>query len=102
MATYRDESERRQEVARWRASGQSVAAYCASHGMSEESLRRWRKEVERRSSSRAVEFVRVEVARRPAVRVLTLEVGQARLRVEPGFDPSLLREVVKALSLEPT
>jgi hypothetical protein len=98
MAGYRDESERREEVARWRTSGQSQAAYCASHGMSEESLRRWRKEVDGRSSSPVRRFVRVELARRPTQHGLTLEVGPARVRVEAGFDVELLRDVVKALS----
>jgi hypothetical protein len=28
---------------------------------------------------------------------LVLEVGQARVLVAPGFDPSLLRDVVRAL-----
>lgn len=87
---------------RWRASGQTVAAYCASHDMSEESLRRWRKEFERRPSQPAPEFVRVEVARRPVACGLTLEVGRVRLRVEPGFDEALLREVIKTLSAEAT
>jgi hypothetical protein len=101
MAGYRDESERRAEVARWHASGQTAAAYCASHGVSEESLRRWRKEAEGRSLSRAPKFVRVELARRPVEPGLTLEIGAARVRVAPGFDASLLREVVRALSTEP-
>jgi hypothetical protein len=98
MAAYRDESERRDEVARWRASGQSAAAYCAFHGMSAQSLRRWRKEVEGRPSSPAPGFVRVEVARHPLQCGLTLEVGRARLRVERGFDAELLRDVVEVLS----
>lgn len=102
MAGYRVESERRAEVARWRTSGQSAAAYCASHGISGESLRRWRKEFERPRSSTAPAFVRVELERRAPERGLTLEVGSARLRLEPGFDAALLREVVKALSLEAT
>jgi hypothetical protein len=66
--------------------------------MSEESLRRWRKEAEGRSSPPGPAFVRVEVARRPEEHGLTLEVGPARLRVEPGFDAGLLREVVEALT----
>jgi hypothetical protein len=76
-------------------------AYCASRGITEESLRRWRKEVDGRLSSPASpapRFVRVELARRPVQSGLTLEVGQARVRVEAGFDAELLREVVKALS----
>jgi len=86
------------EVTRWRASGQTAAAYCASHGMSEESLRRWRKEVEGRTAARAPKFVRMELARRPVEQGVTLEVGAAHLRVERGFDASLLREVVEALT----
>ena len=98
MGTYRDESERRAEVSRWHASGESVAAYCARHGMSEESLRRWRKEAERGSSTAPPKFLRVEMVRRPAQAGLTLEVGSARVRVEAGFDAALLRDVVSALA----
>jgi hypothetical protein len=102
MAGYRVESERRAEVARWRASGQSAAAYCAAHDISGESLRRWRKEFERPQPRTAPAFVRVELARRAPERALTLEVGRVRLRLEPGFDAALLREAVKALSVEAT
>ncbi len=102
MANYRDESERRAEVVRWRASGQTMAAYCASHGMSEQSLRRWRKELDGRLSPPTAASVRVELPRHVAQRGLMLEVGRVRLRVEPGFDGALLREVIKTLSAEAT
>ncbi|MBL0196374.1 MAG: hypothetical protein IPQ09_26430 [Myxococcales bacterium] len=41
--------------------------------------------------------MRLEVAPR-AVGGLVVEVGPAKVRVEPGFDAGLLREVVRALA----
>jgi hypothetical protein len=43
-------------------------------------------------------FARVVRSAARAGRALTLEVGRARVQVEPGFDAALLREVVSALS----
>lgn len=73
--------------------------YCATHGMSAESLRRWRSEAEGEGPV-AAEFVRVEVARRPEQRGLLVAIGRARVRVERGFDGALLRELVEALAAE--
>jgi hypothetical protein len=70
--------------------------------MSVGSLHRWRQEFEGRVLAPAPEFVRIEVAPRPPQRGLTLEIGPARVRVERGVDALLLREVVRALSGEPT
>jgi hypothetical protein len=96
MSSYRDESERRAEVLRWRSSGLSATRYCATHGISLQSLRRWRLEVDA-VPALARKFVRVELARATPVGGLTVEVGAARVRVENGFDAALLRSVVRAL-----
>ena len=100
MSGYRDESERRAEVLRWRASGLSATRYCAAHGVSLQSLRRWRKEVDG-EPAHGPRFVRVEVVRRPSKAGLTVAVGAARVYVEEGFSAELLGEVVRALSGEP-
>jgi hypothetical protein len=100
MAKHRSEAERRQEVARWRASGLSVMSYCSAHGMSAESLRRWREEADGRGAVRAPAFVRMDVVGRREGGGLVVEVGGVRIRVERGFDATLLREMVEALAGE--
>jgi hypothetical protein len=98
MSQHRDAAERRREVAEWRASGLSATQYAARRGYSVSSLRQWAKDVSRRGEEEgaAAHFVQLKVATtRPAV---TLEVGGARIVVEPGFDADHLRAVVAALA----
>ena len=46
-------------------------------------------------------FARLVPGERAAPSSLAIQVGEARLRVETGFDPELLRAVVLALSAAP-
>jgi transposase-like protein len=99
MARHRSEVERKREVERWRSSGVSVRDYCAAHGMSQESLRRWSLEVDAAGGAVAPTFVRVEVARGLRERGgLVVEIGRVRVRVERGFDGVVLRELVEVLA----
>jgi hypothetical protein len=98
MATYRNATERRQEVERWRTSGVSAREYCASHGMSLESLRRWALDVDAAGKALASKFVRVEVAGPRDAGGLVVEIGKVRVRVERGFDGVVLRELVEVLA----
>jgi len=102
MGQHRSVGERRQEVERWQASGLSPRRYAAAHGMSVTSLKRWAAAVEREGKPPAATFVRLQVSA-PAPRTrpgLVIEVGRARVRVEPGFDGVLLREIVATLGAE--
>ncbi len=87
----RSEQDRRAEVVAWRASGRTLAEFARQRGYSRSALEKWAR-AER--SGEGPEFVRLEVAR---VGGLTIEVGEARVRVERGFDAKLLLEVVAAL-----
>jgi hypothetical protein len=92
--------ERHREVERWQASGLSARRYAAAHGMSETSLKRWAAAVEADGEQPAATFVRLQVST-PGVRHgLVIEVGRARVRVEPGFNGVLLREIVATLGAE--
>ena len=71
----------------WRASGVSAAKYSEEHGLSKGSLCRWAAEVDGRGS-------RVRPAPEPRTAFMRLEVAP-KVRVEPGFDAGLLREVVR-------
>jgi hypothetical protein len=68
------------------------------HGFAPANLPRWAARLNEapNENERALTFVRLESAPRGAA--LVVEVGSARVRVEPGFDPALLRAVVTALT----
>ena len=94
----RGAAEQEREVDGWRASGLSPAQYAARRGYSIESLRRWTKTAGASRDLSAPQFVRLEIAASPKSRALVVEVGAARMLVEPGFDPEHLRAVVAALA----
>jgi hypothetical protein len=64
------------------------------------SLKRWVRCSPPRDESGQAEaprFVRLEVTPSTSARTLTVEVGEARIVVEPGFEAEHLRAVVAAL-----
>lgn len=82
-------------VAEFKASGQSVPAWCEDHGLKPHQLRYWlRKEKE---SSKPTEWIPLNPAGSSETAV-TLRVGHIALEVRPGFDPNLLLSVVKTLT----
>jgi transposase-like protein len=87
-------------VAEVRKTGESVRVVAERLGVTASSGYLWMKEAAAAGPSVPV-FARVVRASAASGRSLTLEVGRARVRVEPGFDAGLLREVVSALSDAP-
>ena len=91
-------------VARWRASGLSMAAYCRQHGLSYWMFVRWRQRIERtvttwRSSSvfRAATLIPV-VAPTPGGGAITIRLPDGiGIEVKPGFDAGVLNAVMRAL-----
>ncbi len=86
------------EVQAWRASGQSGASFARERGYSPATLYRWAKAADAAEPGSPA-FLRLEVASEQPSAELVVEVGEARVRVAPGFDAELLRAVVDALSL---
>ncbi len=87
-----------EEVATWRASGQSMARFASGRGYSRSSLEKWARELRElraRGSAAAPGLARVEIIASGGG--LVVEVGSARIRVSVGFDGGLLRQVVAAL-----
>jgi|SRR5450432_4395635 transposase-like protein len=89
-----------------RAGGQTVAAYCRDHGVSQASFFAWKRRL--RSPSQATEFVEVKTAGKanladadggegqtPAIEVFLC--GGRRLFLRRGFDRELLIELIHAL-----
>lgn len=112
---YLDEAGGRALVEAWRLSGLSGAAFCRQHNLRAQRLHYWRerlgypiKVVNEPSPVPAARpptpdgFVQMVVhgpAGPPPIHV-DIVVGGAIIRVEPGFDPALLRGVVGALGVE--
>jgi len=98
----RDEQKERQwqrRIEQWRASGLSVRAFCAHHGLATASFYNWRRVLQRRA------FVPVRVVADPMpAQTSALEVVLAdgrTVRVAPGFDTATLRQLLAVLEGRP-
>jgi hypothetical protein len=107
MPTLRPDPARerlwRKRLARWKASGLKVGAFCEREGVTPTALAHWRKEIAARDARREAAgplFVPVQVTPTPAPLEVSLP-GSRLVRVPPGFDPAHLRAVVAALEGPP-
>jgi hypothetical protein len=96
----RKEWEWRRRIDEWRASGLSVRAFCAQHGLATARFYAWRRVLERRAAEQPA-FVSVQVmadatpAQGSALEVVLLD-GRT-VRVAPGFDAAALRRLLAVL-----
>ena len=89
----------RERVGAWRASGLTAEAFASGEAFSASTLRWWSSRLGRAPSVTFLELLPRPSASAPeAPRDLVIEVGAARVRVAPGFDPTLLAGVVRALA----
>jgi hypothetical protein len=91
-------------IDQWRASGLSVRAFCARHGLATASFYNWRRLLQRRAAAQPPAFVPVQVvADAPSDRTGALEVALLNgrtVRVAPGFDAPTLRRLLAVLEGE--
>lgn len=114
MKTRRSAAQWAELIAAWDSSGLSAEAFASERGLVEGTLRWWKAELESRArgetrrrpprrEDRPVEAVRLARVVRQASGGsassggIVVQVGAARVVVEGGFDPRLLRELVAAL-----
>jgi hypothetical protein len=94
----------RKRLARWKASGLKVGAFCAREGVTPTAFAHWRKAIRTRDARRAEAadplFVPVRGAPAPAPLEVGLPGGRV-IRVPPEFDVAHLRAVVAALEGPP-
>lgn len=95
----------RRAIARWQRSGLSVRAYCIQERLSEPSFYAWRRELARRDrhaeqTATSAIFVPVRVSELPAAIEIVVS-KEPIVRVRPGFDAAMLRQVLAALTEEP-
>lgn len=95
-ATPATEARWRERVRAWRASGQTAMEFARGRDFAVGTLRYWSCRLGR---EHAPTFVRLvpKASSAPVAADLVIEVGGARVRVRPGFDPALLAQVVRAL-----
>jgi hypothetical protein len=108
-----DEAGGRSLVEAWRSSGLSGAAFCRQHNLRAQRLHYWRERLG--YPIKVVGDARRPVAPRPpttdgfvqvvvgpvaptATTHVDIVVGDAVVRVRPGFDASLLREVIRVMA----
>lgn len=89
----------RERVGAWRASGLTADAFASDQPFSAGTLRWWSSRLGQAPSPTFLELVPRPATSAPEPpRDLVIEVGTARVRVAPGFDPTLLAAVVRALA----
>lgn len=87
-------------IADFKASGQTQIQWCEANNLKLHQFRYWLYKIEKKkSSSSKTEWISVTVedTAQTASETVQIKVDQAIIEVKPGFNPSFLREVVKAL-----
>lgn len=92
----------RGHVEGWKGSGQTVAAYCRSHELSESGFHFWKGELNRRDEGAGVSspaaFVELRVPEPAREASIEIAVSGTRwVRVRPGFDEETLARVLAML-----
>jgi hypothetical protein len=85
-----------ERVSAWKESGESTEVFARGRGFSGSSLRNWTRRLAPSKPPRFLKLVPKASAVAPPPTLL-VEIGEAKVRVVPGFDPSLLEQVVRAL-----
>ena len=93
-------------LADFRASGESVKAWCERHQIPKDQMYRWRQKLAKAEQSATlpqwlslnlVDSAPAEPTPANAPDPILVHVCLARIEVRPGFDPAFVAEVVKAL-----
>ena len=84
-------------ITQFQASGMSMAAWCRENNVKVHQLR-YRLHKEARTESKLKSTWLPLLPEVPETSALLIKVGPARIEVRPGFDPNLLRTVVRTLS----
>lgn len=85
-------------IAEFKASGQSVNAWCTEHNVSSQQLWYWlKKERQQESTEKTVSWLPVNISNSGLPSSLFVRVGEVTIEVNPGFNPKLLLEIVNTL-----
>jgi hypothetical protein len=94
-------------LAEFESSGLTVREFCRKQGLVFHQFKYWKQKLQDDSVAPSPRFAKVvakgdsRVARAVVADCLTVEVGNIRIGVRPGFDRSLLRELLQVLGDAP-
>lgn len=94
------ERDRSKFLTEMHRSGEAVWSVASRLGLSKSAAYRWWSAEQQNGPGSAIQFAPLVRSTTAAGSSLVVEVGSARIRLDAGFDPSLLRRVVVALSTE--
>lgn len=91
-------------VTAFKASSQSATEWCAAHDLKTHQLRYWIRKFNSADEStvKQTQWLSVEVGELKTSshsKALPIRVGKATIEVSPGFDPTLLSDVVRTLAV---
>lgn len=84
-------------VAEFKASGQSVLAWCAEQNVNPHQLWYWLRKEKLASTRQTLSWLPFDLSDERLQTSLSVRVGRVAVEVSPGFDPKLLLDVVKTL-----
>jgi hypothetical protein len=90
-----------ERIRAYQASGQTMKAWSAEHNVTLHQFKYWLYKAQRQEQAASVTTFRpVTIVNPPSIGTesLQIQVGVARIHVQPGFEPRLLRDVVAALT----
>jgi len=89
-------------IVEYRSSGLTLKSWCAAHDCTVDQMKYWLYKSNRATSVSSTQvaprFVPVAVKDEDQISSLVLRIGQAQIELHAGFDPKLLREIVRALT----
>ena len=89
-----------QRLADHEASGKTIAAWCREHSIRDNQFYYWRKKlrIDQVENNHPVKWLPLEVEQTNRTSgSIAVHVGQVTIEIKQGFDPHLLRQIVKVL-----
>jgi hypothetical protein len=96
----------KKKVLEWQASGKSIPAWSKENNIPSTTLRGWKDRFEKAKEKRSPQakpstaFIELE-DKAPVTSGIFLEHQDIKIRLEPGFNPSVLKQCLKCLRGDP-
>lgn len=98
----------KKRVAAFKESGKSARSWCKENDLKEHQLRYWLEKYDdlqnntKQSQKQDTKWISVDVKEKTVYKdsVIIVRIDEAIIEVKPGFDPTLLRDVIQALNVK--
>ena len=86
-------------IAAYKESSQSVPDWCAQQNIKPGQLWYWLRKENDLTAEESQKWLSIDLSNESIQNSLLLRVGKVEIEIRPGFDPKLLLDVVKTLSV---